>query len=495
MTIGFALHYVSYRYWLTRDEIVVREGILFRNERHIPYTRIQNIDLTRNPLHRMFDVAEARVETASGGKPEAVIRVLSMRAIDEMRDRVFPEDAPLPDAASDDVADAVTDAVPDTGDAVVAATTAETTGETTRARPASRAQPTTLLDLPLREVVMFGLISNRGMVVVAAAFAAVSSQMGTFDFDPDDLAPAAMKWLGPLQGLLESRAATLIVGGLLLIVAALVFMRLLSVGLAIFKLYGFHLTRRGDDLRAEFGLFTRISQTMPIHRIQLLTTRETRLHYWFKRNSIQIETAGGGSAGIEDDGNAYNVGENQWLAPMYPRAETPALIRSVLPEIDLTDLEWNPIEARAWVRPVRIISIPLGLLSLTAVILAIGFEVSLAWVLPTVAILVAMLLGWLSFYWKRWIAHTGYALSNHAVVFRSGWWGKRTSAVRYSKIQAVTWRQSPFDRRHRMASVTVDTAGAGRTGHGIDIPYLDMEVARELADRLTREADRREFQW
>ena len=83
------LPYLIFRYTLAEDEMVIRDGIFTRTERHIPYARIQNIDLVQNPLHRAFDVALVRVETASGGKPEAVLRVLSLDAIEQMRARVF----------------------------------------------------------------------------------------------------------------------------------------------------------------------------------------------------------------------------------------------------------------------------------------------------------------------------------------------------------------------------------------------------------------------
>ena len=83
------LPYLIFRYTLADAEIVIRDGIFTRTERHIPYSRIQNIDLVQNPLHRAFDVALVRVETASGGKPEAVLRVLSLEAIEQMRARVF----------------------------------------------------------------------------------------------------------------------------------------------------------------------------------------------------------------------------------------------------------------------------------------------------------------------------------------------------------------------------------------------------------------------
>ena len=51
------------------EEMVVREGVLVRNERRIPYGRVQNVDFARNPLHRLFGVTALRLETASGGSP------------------------------------------------------------------------------------------------------------------------------------------------------------------------------------------------------------------------------------------------------------------------------------------------------------------------------------------------------------------------------------------------------------------------------------------
>ena len=55
--------------------------------------------------------------------------------------------------------------------------------------------------------------------------------------------------------------------------------------------------------------------------------------------------------------------------------------------------------------------------------------------------------------------------------------------------------QSPFDHRKRMASVAVDTAGAGSTGHRINIPFLDVAVAEGILSRLYEETRRTEFRW
>lgn len=96
---------------------------------------------------------------------------------------------------------------------------------------------------------------------------------------------------------------------------------------------------------------------------------------------------------------------------------------------------------------------------------------------------------------RRWVRSAGWALTDHAILFRSGWPGRSTSLVRFGNMQSVSLRQSPFDRRHRMATLAVDTAGASSTGHRIRIPYLDETVALKTLHLLYTEGCATEFSW
>ncbi len=96
---------------------------------------------------------------------------------------------------------------------------------------------------------------------------------------------------------------------------------------------------------------------------------------------------------------------------------------------------------------------------------------------------------------RQWVRRTGYALTDRAIYFRSGWPGRQISAVRFVNMRTVSMRQSPFDHRKRMASVSVDTAGAGGAGHRIRIPYLDVDVAESILHRLYAETRSTEFRW
>jgi membrane protein YdbS with pleckstrin-like domain len=64
------------------------------------------------------------------------------------------------------------------------------------------------------------------------------------------------------------------------------------------------------------------------------------------------------------------------------------------------------------------------------------------------------------------------------------------------KVQSVVVDESPFDRRHRHASLSVDTAGAFlRQGHDVAIRYLPRSDAFALRDELVGAAARARFRW
>lgn len=486
------LKYFVYRYRLAEDEMVVRDGVFTRTERRIPYARIQNIDLVQNPLHRFFKVALVRVETASGTRPEAVMRVLSLDAVEEMRARVFagrrdapPAPAPTAGAASESAAASPVSARVAAGTASMAS--------------AATANGAVLLKLPSRELVKLGIVSNKGLVVVGAALGLLSQQ-GWWDMDWDEVVEP---WLRPAAGWLNLEAAaewltaartaypvsTAVLLGIGILVVAFVLLRLLSVGWFLLQLHDFTLTRRGTDIGAEYGLFTRISRTIPTFRIQSLKATESPLHRRFRRQSLELRTVGGdASSDVGVDYNPQQGGsgaKTQWLAPMLETARVPKIVRQVTPDADLSAVAWEPISGRARWRIVRrwlAVVIPGTLLAALAVH---------PWTLAAGASL--GLFGWLHAH--LYVKHAAYALTSWGILSRIGWWNRTMTIVRYGKIQTVTLGESPFDRRNGMASVRVDTAGAEAGGHTIAIPYLEAAVARRVAGRLYDEAGRRAFRW
>ena len=447
--------YLSFRLRYEGNELIIRSGILFRNERHVPYSRIQNLDAVQNVFHRLFGVTEVRVETGASREPEATISVLPTAAFVEMRRRVFEGRTSAPVAA-------------DPGDEAAA--------------PA-RAAAQTLLRLPLGELLIFGFLENRGLVLIGALYG-ILWELGLLDRAWEQIFEgrsygrvtlrAVLATVARGEGLTATQVAVAVAGA----AALLVVVRIASMGWAVMRLYGFCLTRDEENIHTEFGLFTRVAATIPLRRIQTMSIREGPLHRLLKRVSLRVDTAGG-RARNADAGPA----EREWLAPIIRTAEIPALARTVMREAELEAVVWQPAHPRAFRRAMK----PYVFWAL--VVSALAAAPLGGWAVGTLAITVP----WALFAARKHVDHLRWAANDEVVMFRSGWLWRSLTIARLAKIQAVTLHESPFDRRAVMARLRIDTAGAGP--HRVDIPYLAREAAHDLHARLALRAAETAFRW
>ena len=439
---------IVFRYRLEPDDLVIRSGLIVRQTRHVPYKRIQNIDAVQNVLHRAVGVVQVRLETAGGDEPEAKLNVVSIAAFQELREVVLA-------ARGQSVA------------------TAEQSPE---------GQPP-LLQLGPGELVKCGLIQGRGLLVIGTLFGIVW-ETGLLDRLTAFVSGGKMAGGGVVRQLVRAMFGQGIaplgkLGMTLAAFAALVVVtRIFSVGWALVRLHGFALRKVGDDLRADFGLLTRVAATIPIRRIQSVTIVAGPLHRLFKRVSVHVDTAGG-----ESDASVSL--QRQWLAPVIAREQVEALLREVMPSVDYSAVEWRPVDRRG-VRRARFAWIVL------ASVLSLMLLLLLEWWTPVLFILL-LLLGEIDS--RKSVKALGWGLTDSGVFFRSGWVWRRLTISPFSKIQAVSLHESPFDRRHGMARFAVDTAGRGENGHTIHVPYLSRQTAEAAAAQLAAEAARTTFRW
>jgi putative membrane protein len=441
-----------YRYGFSADGLVIHEGLFFRNVRTIDYSRIENVDTERGLLHRLLKVADVRVETSTGGSAEARIRVLGLDAVEDMRARIFAgraeHTATFSGAATHD-------------------------GSAADARAVASASEETLLTLGPGELVRFGLIDNRGMILVAAAL----GLLGQGGFFENMQRWAVFDWL-PLR---ELASAGLLRQVLLAVATAAVLIagtRVLSVILAFTMLYDFRLARAGSDLRTRYGLLTRISRTLRQPRIQAVHQTSTMLHRLFERASLRVDLAGGlaadPNAGQEGRRGSWN---ELWLAPLCLQDDAERLIRVALPQARILGVDWQKLAPRArW----RIFRVRALLWLVAAPLPAMWFA---GWWAAAI-VLVPLPLVWLHAH--LYVKHTGWALDDDFFLLKRGWWTRKLAVVRRDRIQSVRLRDSPFDRRYRMTRLHVDNAGTAAMSLRVTLPYLDRAEAERLALALYR---------
>ena len=451
VTLLSVARYISFRLHYDERELVIRTGIFFRNERRIPFSRIQNVDAVQNLFHRLFGVVEVRIETGGGKEEEARLSVLPHAAFVTMRDQVF----------------------------------ADRTEHSSH--PPHPSHPV-LLHLPPRELLLCGILENKGMILIGAAFGGLW-ESGLLN-SVADLFGAEAAAFG--RGYFRDLATAVFDDGpfpfarvglaLAAIAGLLLFVRILSMLWAFMRLYDFRLTRIGEDLRSEYGLFTKVAATVPLRRVQALTISAGPLHRLLKRATVKVATAGGAGKSKNNQGTTQG---REWLAPLIRQEKLPALLGQVVPGFDFDAVTWQPVHPRAFARAVKPVLLFSGIVTLAA-----AFVIGWA----SIGVAMAMLL-WSLISTRQYVAYLGWAESDEVVMMRSGWLWRQITLARVNKIQAVRLHESPFDRRAAMAGVRVDTAGAGEFSHRVDIPYLDRGLAGALAGRLAAAAAHTTFRW
>jgi len=440
--------YLSLRYRYEDSDLVIRRGFIFRNQRHIPYSRIQNIDAVQNVVHRLAGVVDVKIQTGGGSEPEATLSVLTLADLDEMRRRVF------------------------------ATRRADADAEVAEAAPADTAQE--LLRLSPRELVVYGLVENRGLIVIGAALGLaweMAPSKLVEQYIGDQASRGLFHSLSRLVGAQTGPSWSALGLAVLGLVVFLLLTRIFSVIWALIRLHGFRLTQQGDDLRAEYGLLTRVTATIPRRRIQTITIRESLWHRMCGRAAVRVATAGG-----QDEQRERVAEQREWLAPIVLRDRVPDLLDRLLPRVDLRAIDWKPVHPRAF-RRALVRRLAGGVWLALLAVLVLGTKG--AWLFPMIAL-------WAAVRAHLYVKHLGWAITGDVVAFREGAFGRRTTVAPLVRIQVVELAESPFDRRTSMARVRVDTAGGG---HGVDVPYLPRHEADALYSTLAASASRTAFEW
>lgn len=244
------LGWLRFRYHVGPNEIVIESGVLSRNRRSIPFERVQDVDIERGPIARLFGTAVVRIETGSGGKDEGKLDSVSLDEAERLR-------ATIRAARSGAVA-----------------------VEEPEARP--------LFAMTLARVMLSGLFafSLLFLAVIFSALQYLEPVIGEDAFDPRTW----LRWLG-IADLGPGRwIATLGVA-----IAALLLGMATGVVRTVMRDYGFTLVASEDGLRRRQGLFTLSDVLIPRRRVQALVFRRGPLMQLFGWHRLEFQTLGAGS--------------------------------------------------------------------------------------------------------------------------------------------------------------------------------------------------------
>ena len=444
-----AISYLRFRYRVTEDNLIIMHGVLLRQRRVIPKSRIQNVDLRAGLMQQFFRVTTARIETAGGSGTEATLQVVSRDEGLRLRGLLVGRKADIglkpPEAAEDAAGGPPPDVALDTS-----------------------TRRMTLLDLAIA-----GATSNRAGVLVGALFG-LDYVFGILPTDwllrrvlpAELLAPEAAA--NALAAAAQRDVQSFLVG----LGALALFFGVAGWGLSVLtsvvRYYRFTLRRIGGELQVSYGLLTRREKGFRRSRVQNVQIEEPILRRWLGLATLKAQTAGYGQQMKADE-------RMEVLAPIARRTAVASYLAEVFPDLEWENVEWRPSHPRArrrmFIRRAVVVLLATGALSLIS--------------LHALVLLLALLPAWLLA--AAHYRHLGHARAGPYVLTREGLWTQRTYIVPVRKIQGLHLRQTPFQRRLDLGTLTLETAGNALERHAPRSIDLGKEYGLELMGQLATE--------
>ncbi|HYH12533.1 MAG TPA: PH domain-containing protein [Thermomicrobiales bacterium] len=451
--LGSLAEWWNFRYALADRELVVRSGIVQKQERAVPYGRIQAINVNEAPLERLVGIVRVKVETAAGGTGDIEIRAVPR------------DDAPRLREA---LATARTRAHQSGGDAPVETEPDLTASGATPGEVTSQREGELIRSLSTRELLELGATSGR--IGPMAAVVGAALQFGA------EIVPETWWDRVPWQEAEALRNLEVLIT-LLLVIAVVTW--LLAIASTALTFGGFELRRSGDQLLLQHGLLDRRRRTIPIQRIQAIVVSESPLRQPFHRAEIRFESAGGEVEGGSGDSGA--------LFPYLPLKEVEPLLQRAAPEFatDPTVTMTTRLPARAMRRYITAATVGwLLFVGIAAFALALWLDrwiTLFTWRQVLLLLLLTPVFAWLG--WARW-RDGGWRIDGPSLVLRWRGVARETLITRTSRIQRREMTADPLQRRADLATVHLSVA-SGLSGGHYALPHAEREDAERLLAALS----------
>jgi putative membrane protein len=426
--IWSVLRWTTTRYRITPEQVQLRTGLLQRKTITTPADRVRSVDVTASALHRLLGLAKVDIGTGSHEAGSGLsLDSLPVAEAAGLRAELLHRSAVVSPAAE----------------------------------PATSADhETQLVQLDPRWV-RFAPFTMSG-VLAAGVILGIGSRL------LDQVGVSAGE-VGPIRQALDYLGRTQIWLDVLLgLVAVVVFVTLLSVGGYVLSYWGFRLTRHSrGTLHITRGLLTTRATSIEERRLRGLELAEPLLLRAVHAARLSGITTGLASKGATDGGSSL-------LLPPAPatvaRAVATQILRDPSPLV-VTLTTHGPAARRR--RFTRALLAAFVLVVVAGVVISWGAPRWLA--LPAVlTVPVAVLLA------ADRYRSLGHAIAGDFLVTRAGSLDRRRDVLERDGIIGWNVRQSFFQRRAALATLTATTA-AGRQRYAVtDVP---LSLALPLADR------------
>ena len=452
-----ALRWWRYTFVVRDGELQVSRGVLSRDTLTVPLDRIQSVSVDQKFLHRIVKLVQVSLDTAGTDSTEFTIDAIDrdvatelQRVAADYRPQAVAADPPPPGAAA-----RVDGAEGFYGFEGVGGL--EVTPQAQVAPPFEevellRHNPSRLLAIGFTRVPFSGLAVLAPLIALSGELVDFVPEdiVDMFDVDDQDIGFSLLVWLVPVA-----------------LIAIVLFGILLNLVRSIFVDWNLRITRTESGLRRDAGLMSTTSRASSIKRVQRVEVRQGVLQRIVGLYDVTL----------------HNIGEGDFPIPGCDSDQV-ELIRNLALDGSAGVGEMSRRTSTAEVfrntRNMLVLMVIVGVV--TAIWL--GFW-SVLFVLPIL---------WAWFGTTRRVKLRRWGIDADSIAKHDEFLGSRYNEALLRKLNGVTIRQSRFERKRGLATVTVRLAGGILQG-GLSIGLIPIEEAKAIRDHVlyVAETDRQVF--
>ncbi|WP_179090197.1 PH domain-containing protein [Paenibacillus sp. FSL H8-0548] len=426
------LEWRSFGFWLEEDRIIIRKGLLLRDEKTIYYGRIHSVNVEQPLIQRLLGVAQVKIETPGGNKKaDGILPALSVKEANDIQLMLRKQANTKTEPTSDVFADATEAAeidMPADRPLIV-----KINEKPLMAAPSKVEVSSEIRSVTLKPVQLFQAAATSTNFGLVAAFLA-----GLYSFADDIINQLLPDHF--FETMVED-SSSLMPGYILIVmvgVAVIGFAWLLSVLLYVLKYSGFSVKRDGRQISVSYGLLEKKSFVFDSKKVQAVIVNEGLLRQIFGYAEIQLQIV------------SSDKKEQLMLHPFLKRSKVQSLLNDFVPQVTLpsnTDLTGAP--KRALLYYVRI-ELLLALVACSALI--VFLKTDGLW-----SLLLIPLLLW----WRRscYVA-AGVKLADGQLTLRNRFISRTTYLIRRPQIVTMRVNRSKGQQRKQLLTLSVRALGS-----------------------------------
>ncbi|MCF6226915.1 MAG: PH domain-containing protein [Xanthomonadales bacterium] len=431
LIIGSAiLQFWFFKYRRQDDKILINDGVFKKNHRVIHFDRVQNVNILTPVYFRPFGLVVLKIETAGSKGNEADLGGIPATTATTLRTEILQHQQTTSTQSSDIPAIDTSD---DEGKLVASAS--------------------------LKDLVAYGVSSN-GVFFLLVILAPL---MGVFFGSFKGFSRTFIEqFIIPVLQFLGDGPGGKISAGLLMITFVIALMFLFSILGAIYRYYGYKLSAKQTSLKRHSGLLTRFEESLKIIKVQTFVTQSNFIGRLIRRQNIIFGQVASSHLGQPGKRNAF-------IIPARTQAQIPELKKLVFADVP-DDIPEHAIDRRYILKTWLIwFVIPMLVIS--------GYYLTQqSYRAAGIAVLFSIIM--LPLVFRRWHMYR-FGYSQSYGIFQSGLFGFKRTLFPLYKVQRTEIRQSPLQRRRKLATLRISLA-AGE----IVIPYISLQQANQYLESI-----------